>query len=213
MRYGIFVVVLLLSSFSVFGDPQTEIIELQKSWDQTNFTLDSKPRKKALRALIEKAGQYRQAHPEKVEFYIWEGIIRASYNDAAGGIGGLRQAKEAKELFEKAIKINPDAMHGMAYTALGTLYYQVIGWPISFGDDQKAEEFLNKGISTNPNDLEAHYFLGKLYMDDDNWKSAVEILEKGLALPEISELPAFDHARRIDMERLLAKAKSELADQ
>ena len=41
-----------------------------------------------------------------------------------------------------ALAIDPKALAGSAYTSLGSLYYQVPGWPIGFGDDKKAREML-----------------------------------------------------------------------
>ena len=36
--------------------------------------------------------------------------------------------------------IDPKALDGSAYASLGSLFYQVPGWPIGFGDDKKAAE-------------------------------------------------------------------------
>lgn len=48
--------------------------------------------------------------------------------------------KEAKVLLEQVIEKAPETLDGSAYTSLGSLYYQVPGWPIGFGDDDKAEK-------------------------------------------------------------------------
>ncbi|MFW5386410.1 MULTISPECIES: hypothetical protein [unclassified Yersinia (in: enterobacteria)] len=47
--------------------------------------------------------------------------------------------KDAKVKLELAIKLDANALDGSAYTSLGTLYYQVPGWPIGFGDKKQAE--------------------------------------------------------------------------
>ncbi|MDA1382172.1 hypothetical protein PCI56_27515 [Plesiomonas shigelloides subsp. oncorhynchi] len=52
--------------------------------------------------------------------------------------------KEAKASLEKALKQNPNALDGSAYTSLGSLYYKVPGWPVGFGDDEQAERLLKK---------------------------------------------------------------------
>ena len=36
---------------------------------------------------------------------------------------------------------------GSAYTSLGTLYFKVPGWPVGFGDEEKAEELLRKALA------------------------------------------------------------------
>ncbi len=38
--------------------------------------------------------------------------------------------KEARASLEAALKIAPEALDGSAYTSLGSLYYQVPGWPL-----------------------------------------------------------------------------------
>ncbi len=45
---------------------------------------------------------------------------------------------------DQSISIDGSVLQGSAYTSLGTLYYQVPGWPIGFGDDEKAEELLEQ---------------------------------------------------------------------
>jgi hypothetical protein len=70
---------------------------------------------------------------------IWEGIINSSWAGAIGGLGALGKVKAAKASLEQAMKLDPNALQGSAYTSLGTLYDQVPGWPIGFGDADKAD--------------------------------------------------------------------------
>ncbi|QTG98208.1 tetratricopeptide repeat protein, partial [Vibrio furnissii] len=62
----------------------------------------------------------------------------------------LSLVKEAKVLLEQVIETAPETLDGSAYTSLGSLYYQVPGWPIGFGDDDKAEAMLQKALEINP---------------------------------------------------------------
>lgn len=75
---------------------------------------------------------------------IWSAIIDSSWAGAKGGLGALSLVKQARSDLEKAISIDPNALQGSAWTSLGALYYQVPGWPIGFGDKNKAEEMLKK---------------------------------------------------------------------
>ena len=45
-------------------------------------------------------------------------------------LGALGLAKQARADFEQAIKLDPTALDGSAYTSLGVLYYSVPGWPV-----------------------------------------------------------------------------------
>ena len=50
-------------------------------------------------------------------------------------------------------------------TSLGTLYYKVPGWPIGFGSDKKAREYLAKALDLNPTGIDPNYFMGEFLFD------------------------------------------------
>ena len=62
-------------------------------------------------------------------------------------------AKPRRRACEQSIQLDPAALSGSAYTSLGSLYYQVPGWPIGFGDDDKADEMLRKGLAFDPDGI------------------------------------------------------------
>lgn len=119
-------------------------------WDTVNFTLKKDDQVKPLEALISKAEALNKANPGNAPALIWEGIIHATYAGAKGGLGALAECKTAKGLFEQAIAADPKALNGAAYTSAGSLYYQVPGWPIGFGDKEKAEAMLKQGLALGP---------------------------------------------------------------
>jgi Tfp pilus assembly protein PilF len=75
-------------------------------------------------------------------------------------LGALSLVKQARTNLEKAIEIEPNALQGSAWTSLGALYYQVPGWPIGFGDKDKADEMLKKALAINPDGIDPNYFYG-----------------------------------------------------
>ena len=74
-----------------------------------------------------------------------------------GGLGALGLVKQAKASLEQALAIDPQALAGSAYTSLGSLYYQVTGWPLGFGDDDKAEAMLKQSLAINPDGIDPNY--------------------------------------------------------
>lgn len=80
-------------------------------------------------------------------------------------------------LFENSIEIDPLALEGSAFTSLGSLYYQVPGWPIGFGDDKKAHEMLRKGLEYSPQGIEPNYFYGDFLMDQGDYNAALVVFE------------------------------------
>ena len=143
-------------------------------------------------------------------YLIWEAIIRSTYAGAKGGLGALDEVKQAKKLLEQAIKMDPTAMHGSAYTSLGSLYYQVPGWPIGFGDDKKAKDMLLKGLSYNPDGIDSNYFYGDYLLAHKNYQQAVVVFEKALKAAPRPGRESADTGRRAEIEAAMIKAKKDL---
>ena len=190
------------------ADVNTDTAALQSEWDHINFTMKKEDQVKPLETLITKAEAINAANPGVAPTLIWEGIIHATYAGAKGGLGALGECKTAKKLFEQSIAIDPQALNGAAYTSLGSLYYQVPGWPVGFGDDEKAEEMLKKGLAAGPQDIDAYYFYGDFLVTQERWKEAADILQKGLATPNDGKRPLLQKARRDKMTALLKTAQA-----
>lgn len=202
--------VLGLSSLGLRADEVTDIKQLQTRWAEIKYQLPEANREKAFATLVTEAEKMRSANPDKPAYLIWEGIIRSTYAGAKGGLGALDQAKQAKKLFEQSISIAPDALAGSAYTSLGSLYYQVPGWPIGFGDDKKAKEMLLKGLSYNPDGIDSNYFYGDYLLDQKQYPQAVASLEKALQAPARPGRESADTGRKQEIQTALAKAKQHL---
>ena len=80
---------------------------------------------------------------------VWLGIVQSSHAGAKGGLGALGLAKKARASLESALALDPKALDGSAYTSLGTLYYKVPGFPLGFGNKDKAQEFLRNVLAAN----------------------------------------------------------------
>ena len=116
-----------------------ELLSIQQDWARVNYeTAAGDARNDAFAALEKRAENFTHQHPARPEALIWEGIIESSYAGAKGGLGALSLCKEARGNLEAALKLDPNALDGSAYTSLGTLYYKVPGFPVGFGDDEKA---------------------------------------------------------------------------
>jgi len=103
--------------------------------------------------------------------------IVASHAGAKGGFGALSLAKQAKQALEHALALDAKALEGSAYTSLGSLYYQVPGWPIGFGDDRKAREFLQQALALNPDGIDPNFFLGDYLYRKGDYAGARQALE------------------------------------
>jgi len=139
------------------------------------------------------------------EILIWYGIVEASYAGARGGLGALGNVKNAKKSFERAIELKPSALDGSAFTSLGSLYYQVPSWPIGFGDNKKALEFLKRGLAANPEGIDPNFFLGDLLFKNGDYPNAEQAFKKALKAAPRPGRELADEGRRGEIESLLQK--------
>lgn len=201
---------LAAAAVAIAGDPSPQVTAVRDRWAEVNYNTPKKQREAAFDALAKQAAAARAAQPRDAAALIWEGIVLSSYAGERGGLGAMGLAKQAKADFEQAIKLDPNALDGSAYTSLGVLYYQVPGWPIGFGDDDKARELLRKGLQVNPNGIDANYFYGDFLQDQGDWKGAAAALEKALAAPARPGREVADQGRRKEVTALLAKVRTHL---
>jgi tetratricopeptide (TPR) repeat protein len=178
---------------------------LQQQWEQIKYRKPQGEQEKAFAALAQTAAAVRSRYADRAEPEIWYGIIVASHAGAKGGLGALSLAKEARQALEHALSIDPKALSGSAYTSLGSLYYQVPGWPIGFGDDAKARELLHKALALNPEGIDPNYFLGDYLYRQRDFDGARKALERALQAPPRPDRPLADEGRRAEVKEILAK--------
>jgi len=188
-----------------------ELLSIQQAWAKVNYeTPAGDARAQAFDALEKRAEKFAQQHPDRAEALIWEGIIESSYAGAKGGLGALGLAKEARGSLEKAIKINPAALDGSAYTSLGTLYYKVPGFPVGFGDHDKAEKLLRRALELNPNGIDPNYFYAEFLYEEGKYASALQYLDKAAKAAPRPGREVADKGRRAEIAALTAKAKAKM---
>lgn len=193
-----------------FAGVDESVAKLQSEWEQIKYRQPADKQEAAFEALSKEAAAVRNEYPDRAEADIWYGIIVASHAGAKGGLGALSLVKDARAAFEKALARNPNALDGSAYTSLGSLYYQVPGWPIGFGDKDKARELLTKALTINPKGIDANYFMGDFLFRSGEYDKARTALETALQAPPRPTRPLADEGRRKEIEVLLAKVKDKL---
>jgi len=195
--------VLILSFLAQAETVQDAVVYLQTEWAIDNYQLTGKAQKESFKTLIERADQKITAHPDTAELYIWRGIIKSTYAGVKGGLGALKYAKSAKADLEKALELDPVALQGSAYTSLGTLYFNVPGWPVGFGNDDEAEKYLKKALLINPDGIDPNYFYGDFLRNERRYDEAKGYMEKALqAEPRVGRALA-DQGRRKEIKQAL----------
>ncbi len=179
--------------------------ELQSRWANIQYQIPEARRADAFEQLYQRAQALLKAQPQSAELHTWAGIIRGSQAGAEGGLSALSQVKDARAEFEQALAIDPTTLDGSAYTSLGTLYHQVPGWPISFGDDDKARQLLQKGLSLNPDGIDSNYFWADFLHDQGDDAQARQALEKAMAAAPRPGRETADAGRRQEIQALLSE--------
>ena len=188
-----------------------ELLSIQQAWAKVNYeTPAGDARTQAFEALEKRAEKFTQQNPARAEALIWEGIVESSYAGAKGGLGALSLAKEARGNLEAALKINPKALDGSAYTSLGTLYYKVPGFPMGFGDHDKAGKLLTKALELNPNGIDPNYFYGEFLFEEGKYGEALKYLDKAARAAPRPGRESADKGRHAEINALTAKVKAKL---
>lgn len=207
MKRALSVTLLALASASVAAAP---LGDYQHRWAEIKYHNPSSAQEKAFAALRDQMQAELKAHPRDPGYLIWSAIVSASYAGAHGGIGALKYVKEARDELEQSLQLDPTALQGSAYTTLGSLYYQVPGWPISFGDDKKAESMFKKALAINPDGIDPNFFYGDYLLQQKRYAQAAQYLNKALAAPARPERPLADAGRRDEIRQRLEKVRSHL---
>jgi tetratricopeptide (TPR) repeat protein len=200
-----------LTAGAATPDPafDAELLSIQQAWAKANYeTPAGDARKEAFDALEKRAEAFTKQHPGRAEALIWEGIIESSYAGAKGGLGALGLAKEARANLEAALKIDPTALNGSAYTSLGTLYYRVPGFPVGFGDHDKARKMLQEALKINPNGIDPNYFYADFLVKEGEYAAALPYLEKAAKAPARPGREVADKGRHAEIDALMATAKA-----
>lgn len=200
----------LFFALPVFAGMSPELLSLSEDWAKIKYQMPQDQRVAALEALNGQASSLVAAHPGDAAPLVWQAIILSTTAGEKGGLGALSLVKQAKKLLEQAEAIDPDALDGSVYTSLGSLYYQVPGWPIGFGSDKKAKAYLRKALAVNPDGMDPNYFYGDFLLQAREYPAAVAAFERALAAPARAQRPIADAGRRSEIETALAKAKAAL---
>jgi tetratricopeptide (TPR) repeat protein len=186
-------------------DMASALAELGHDWAKVYYQTPEDGQASLFPALTARIDALVAQHPEAAEPLIWKAIVFSSYAKAKGGLGALDLAEAARDAALQAAKIDDHALEAGAYTALGALYYKVPGWPIGFGNDSKAQVYLDRALAIAPNAVDVNYFYGDFMLEQGDKKKARAFLEKALAAPPRPGREDEDAGRRKEVEADLAR--------
>ena len=199
------------SSDNTQKNASTTISDLQSRWAIANYELKDEKQLKAFQQLVADAETATNAQANEAGIWVWSGIIKSTFAGVKGGLGALKYAKAAKVDLDQAINIDGDVLQGSAYTSLGTLYYQVPGWPIGFGDNEKAQALLTKAMAINPDGIDSNYFYAQYLLGEKQYRKAEQHLLKAQSAKPRPHRPLADKGRQAEIAVLLAETQKKVA--
>ena len=185
-----------------------QLLDIQHQWAHIKYQLPADAQDDAFSKLETQAEAFANQYPQRAEPKVWDAIVLSTHAGVQGGLGALSKVRKARDLLLAAEKIQPYALEGSIYTSLGSLYYQVPGWPLGFGDDDKAAEYLHKALTANPTGIDANYFYGDFLYRQGHKAEALSALHKALQGPARPDRPVADQGRRHEIQALIDKIQS-----
>ena len=183
--------------------------DLARTWAHVNYEIkDPRAEAVAARELAAQAEAAAKRSPGRAEPLAWEALALLCEADARHNLSSLQLAGRARVLLERAAAIDPNALGpGTIYANLGSLYAELPGFPVSFGDAHKARAYLDKALAAAPGGLDANYFHGDFLYRQGQGPRAIQALERALQAPARPGRPLADRGRKWEAAQLLDKIR------
>jgi len=187
---------------------------LANAWAHVNYEIKD-PHAEAAEAekFTARAADLAKRNPDRAEPLAWQALFILCDADARHDLRSLELARTAKHLLERAVRIDPNALGpGVIYANLGSLYAQLPGFPLSFGDAGKARRYLQQAVAASPDGLDSNYFYGDFLYRQGESAKAIQTLQKALAAPRRPGRWLADGGRRWEVGQLLIKIHHKVKD-
>ncbi|KFF48028.1 hypothetical protein GY26_17140 [Gammaproteobacteria bacterium MFB021] len=183
---------------------QNELFPLMQRWGNVEYEMQGDAQQRAFESLVKEVDVLAQRYPDNAHVLTAQGVVLASYAKAKGGLGALDLAKQARKALERAIQIDPQGENGSAYVTLGALYQHAPGWPIAFGDDDKAGELLKRAVEIRPDGIDTNFYYAQYLEDQGQHAEARQYAERAVE-GQARKGRASDEALRQEVRQWLAR--------
>ena len=192
---------------------KSELLRLAQDWEHVKLqVIDRGDQERKMAVLALRAGKIVEQYENIPDPIVWVGIITSEEaslaNENGSPLKAFELAKRARDILEMVEKTDPMTMDAAAPTTLGLLYDRVPGFPMGFGDKAKARLYLQEAVRYAPDGLDANFFYGDFLYKHGEQCEAVEVLERALTLPELSNRPLWDKSLRAAIRRILSEMQN-----
>lgn len=182
--------------------------QIDAEWAEAFYHTPDHQKAPRLKALLVRAQRLHERFPQHAEPLILEAIVLCSLAGVDWGLNSLAQLERSRDLLIQSIDIDPRAMDAAAYITLGNFYFRLPGWPISFGDDQRARQYLRSALVLFPDAIDSNYFMGDFLVDQGEYEAALPYLEKAERAPVRSYQHVSDRKLKEQLPALLKTARA-----
>lgn len=116
-------------------------------------------------------------NPKAIYGNYWYASNVGMHGLCKGMMASLASIDPMKKSMEIVLKENETFFFAGPHRALGRLYHQAPGWPISIGNKTKALEHLERAVELGPEFFNNRLFLAELYIDIGKKQKAKDHLE------------------------------------
>lgn len=167
---GSLLATLALTSVAHAQQAGTSLFSLMQRWSNVEYQMQGDAQTQAFDSLAGEVNALAEAQPGSASVLTAQGVILASYAKSKGGFGALELAKQARTALERAIELDPRGEDASAFVTLGALYQHVPGWPIAFGDEDRARELLRRAVEIRPNGIDTNFYYAQ-YLEDQGQRA------------------------------------------
>ncbi len=209
--------------FSLFFASQTaanqtglpsDVAGLREYLDVVNFDLEEKPdeRLELLKTLVDHCEELVEEQPQDAGLTMMAGFFNAQYAGFKGGLGALKYAKAARDHLQTSVEVDPSIYQASGLAVLGSLFYQVPGWPVGFGNKKKAKQYLEQALELAPKGMDSNVTYAQFMFAEKEYELAKKHLIIASNAEPRPDRPKADVEVRKNIDKLLAEINKKLND-
>jgi tetratricopeptide (TPR) repeat protein len=186
-----------------------DVARMGEAWAALKYQAGDDPDKLAkVRALKGELAALTENFPSSAGLLYWRAQVLCLEAELMHSMGSLDRMREARALLEKADALDPKS--GMIKSLLGSVHYEVPGWPLSFGSDKIASQHLHEALALEPDGMDANFFMGDFLLERGHAAEAMAYLEKAAAASDHLPPSLVVTGRREEIAQAKEKARKRL---
>jgi len=204
----LFVGVVLGASLGSLAHAQmaSDVDRIAAQWAELKYQAEKDPnRLDRTLALERETAALLAATPGSADLMYWRSNVLCFAAELVRSSKSLAMVREGRDLLLAAAQLQPQSSSIKA--SLGSIYYEVPGWPISFGNNAKAEQYLKEAVALDPDGMDSNFFMGDFLLQRGKGRDAIAHLEKAAAAAQRLPSSVLVDGRRHEIEEALEKAR------